>query len=457
MNRRAGGRRQETDNPRLAALQIINEVIINRAYVNLAVMKVLPNLGNDGQKRRFAAHLAYGTVRMWKRLDWQLNFYLRRDIGQLPPVIANILRLGLFQLLNMPSVPPPAVVDQSVELAKKFGHRGTVGLVNGVLRSLLRNPAAVIWPKRDRDPAGWMSVRHAFPRWLVERLLRQWPEQRVNEYLTAVNQSVRPAVRVNTLRATREEVIGCLIEAGAVATGHPAVDEGIVVEGIERWPETVAGLAGKIYWQSLGAQIAAHILSPRPGEVVLDLCAAPGGKATHLAALMNNCGRLIACDRHPHRVSLIDENAAALGVTIIESQVWDATKVNPAWLGMADRVLVDAPCSGLGVIGHRADLRWRLDPSVLDELPDVQLSILASADRYLKTGGRLLYCTCTLNEEENERVIGHFRRRFRGYRWLDLGRQWRPWLELGETGFGKIWPSALDGNGFFFALAEKTG
>ncbi|HWR40496.1 MAG TPA: 16S rRNA (cytosine(967)-C(5))-methyltransferase RsmB [Patescibacteria group bacterium] len=436
------------------ALKIINETDINGAYANIALTRFLkgPEAVSD-LDRRFITELVYGVVRAGATLDWILGRYVDRPVGKIPPVIRNILRLGLYQLLFLSRIPPSAACNQAVELAKKYGHAGTVKFVNAVLRNVVRSPEKAVYPARSEDPAKYLALEYFHPEWLIRRWRERLGEAACEELCRCNNQIPPLSLRTNTLKIQRDQLLTQLANEGVSATASLWTPEGILChehQGLNQLSPLQTGLCQV---QDESSMLVAHVLAPQPGETIIDACSAPGGKTTHIAALMNNQGRVIATDLHEHKLKLTMDNANRLGLDIIQCQTLDAAVLHESFAGQADRVLVDAPCSGLGVLRRKPDSRWRKDAALLSELPPLQLSILSSCAHCIKPGGVVVYSTCTTEPEENEAVVQKFLSAHSDF-YLEPAGSFLPVRQRPEEML-QLWPH-LDGvDGFFIARLRR--
>ena len=354
---------------------------------------------------RRAVALVAGVTRWRRWLDWALARHLRRPLTSLDAELRQALRIGAFELL-VEEKPAHAAVGEAVGVARAMLHKGAGGLANAVLRKLARDRDAGPLAPETGDLADDLAVRYSHPTWMVRRWLARWGEADTRALLEANNRVPRFALRANPLKTTPEAILGAMEAAGAqplasehhpgmVAVGRlgPALRSGVVARGEAAVQDEAAGLV-------------VRVLDPQPGESVLDGAAAPGGKAIAAAEAMGNRGRVVAVDLHPAKTGLIAQAAAAHGATIVEPLAADLT----AWESdeMFDRVLLDAPCSGTGVLAKRADLRWRRSPEALAELTDLQDRLLDAAAARVRTGGLLVYSTCSLEREENEDRVAAF-------------------------------------------------
>ena len=393
-----------------AALVVLRQVLEEGAYTNIAVNKFLRNHKLEDQERRFFTELVYGTVKALGTIDWYLAQGVTRPLKDVAPAILQVLRLSVFQLFYLERIPASAACNEAVKLARSVSHEGSAKFVNGVLRGLLRkrDAGALNFPTMEEDDAGYLALQYYHPRWLVKRWLGPWGKEGTEALLAFNNTAAPVCLRTNTLALSREKLLAELTEAGAEA--HPSrwCAEGIVCDKLPALEGLFAKLQNAFYVQDESSMLVAPVVAPAPHMTVLDLCSAPGGKTTHLAQLMENKGKIIACDIHEHKLQLIKENAQRLGIDIIVPSINDGTVLRQEWLGQFDRVLVDAPCSGMGVLRRRAEARWRKQKKDLKLFPPLQLAILENAVQYVKAGGRLVYSTCTIEQSENHYLIEEF-------------------------------------------------
>ncbi len=385
-------------NIRKIALDLLGRWDTGEEYINLTIGRACETLSDTD--RRFLTALLYGTVERLITLDYHIGALAKRS--ELDPTTRDILRLGLYELLYM-HTPPHAAVNECVKLAR---NRGEAGFVNGVLRAAARAPEALLPPPREKNPARHLSVAYSVPLRTVRLLLDIFGEE-TEAFLAAVNTPRGITLRVNTTRTTREALLSTLAEAGVYATPSPFTKSGILLTESHP-PRTLPGWEdGLFYIQDEASQIAVEALGAEAGMTVVDLCACPGGKSFGAACEMHNTGKLCSRDLHPSKLSLIEDGAARLGITIIETAAHDASSPEKALVGKADRVICDVPCSGLGVLSKKADLRYK-DTEAAERLPVLQREILETAALCVKPGGVVLYSTCTVNPAENQGVTEAF-------------------------------------------------
>lgn len=395
-------------NAREIALKIVNNVHISEAYANVSLARELKKHPVSEQDRRFITELAYGTVKAGETLDWILSRYISRPLKKITPIVQDILRIGIYQLFFMDKVPASAACNQSVELTKKYGHPGTVKFVNAVLRSAVRNPEKAMYPEGEGNWIKHLALTCCHPEWLVKRWIKCYGFESARELCEFNNQNAALSIRTNTLKTDRNTLAEILSKEGVEFSMSDWTPEGIVCTAHPALDNLSSLKDGLFQVQDESSMLVAHVLGPKPGERIIDACSAPGGKTTHIAALMDNCGEILATDIYEHKLQRIQENANRLSIDIIRTELMDAVHIGESYPEYADRVLVDAPCSGLGVLRRKPDARWKKDLRNLKELPILQIRILMSAADAVKPGGILVYSTCTIEEDENQKIVEAF-------------------------------------------------
>ncbi len=362
----------------------------------------------DSRDRALALELVYGVLRRQNTLDWRLDHVATKSMAKLPARVRMALRLGAYQLLHLDRIPPSAAVNESVALIKADSPGHWPGFVNAVLRALIREPAPP-WPVREADPMQALSVRHACPSWLAKRWLARFGIQDAESLCRSTTEIPPLTIRVNTLRTTRDILASQLSASGCVVAPTRISPVGLILDKSGSVADLPLFRDGVFYVEDEAAQLIAPILDPQPGESVLDACAAPGGKTTHLAALMQNRGEIIAVDQSAARLRLLEDNCKRLGIGIVRTIRTDAAASRSKDLrGPFDRILVDAPCSGLGVLRRHPEGKWRKEAEALTQHQMLQRRLLEQAADRLRPGGVLVYSTCSSEPEENEQVIDQF-------------------------------------------------
>lgn len=429
-------------------------------YANLVVNEFFHKHPLSLLDKGLATEIVYGTIKYQAKLDYIIN-QLVKKAAKLEKGVQLILRLSFYQLLFLDKVPARAITHEAVSLAKKFYHPGVAGLINGVLRNYLRNPKQIIWPNLEEDPLTFLEINYSHPRWMVDRWLMRYGFANTVKLCEFNNDPADLWVRTNTLRTTPELLIDRLKKEGCEVERSQKVPEGILLKNVPAIAALPTFQEGLFTVQDESSMLVAHFLHPSPQGEVLDVCAGPGGKTTHLAQLMDNQGLILAGDVHEHRLELIEENARRLGITIIKTRLQDASEVALNEKKHYDFILVDAPCSGLGVLRRRPDARWRKKPQDIQDLAQLQLKILESVSQNLAPGGRLIYSTCTIEPEENQQVIENILAKHPELSPLDLNR-FVPYqasseekLELSK-GMRQYLPFKDNLEGFFIAGLEKS-
>jgi 16S rRNA (cytosine967-C5)-methyltransferase len=393
---------------REAALEILKEIEEKGVYLNLVLNRLLSRQSFPGAERTLLTELSYGVIQRLNTLDWVITLYLTHPLEKLTPWVRNILRLGAYQLLYLERVPDSAAVDESVKLAHRYGHKGVAGLVNAVLRKISASKETLPWPERDKDPGLYLSLRYSYPLWMVQRWLKNMGFAETEAFCAAGNLAPPLTVRVNTLRLSKNELKRTLAREGVEATDCRYAVDGLELKLSGRLTDLDGFREGLFQVQGEASMLAAPLLNPQPGETVLDLCSAPGGKTAHMAALMQNQGEIVATDLYPHRLKLVQETAKKYRINIIYPEKLDGRSLPPDKKGAFQRVLLDVPCSGHGVIRRKGDLKWRRKPEDIASLSMLQLQLLKEAFKALNPGGVLLYSACTIEPEETTNVIETF-------------------------------------------------
>ncbi|PNU21710.1 16S rRNA (cytosine(967)-C(5))-methyltransferase RsmB [Geothermobacter hydrogeniphilus] len=447
-------RPRNVSDPRLLAYEILQRVE-QGAYADLALDEVLRRRGvSDPRDRGLLTELVYGVLRKRGRLDYALARHCRQPLGKLETKVLQILRLGAYQVLELERIPPSAAVNTSVNLARQVGLQRASGFINGVLRGLLRGLPRLIWPDERKNPLEHLQHVCSLPHWLAKRWLAVYGAETAIHLAVAQLQPALLSLRCNTLKVSREELLAYLERRGIAARACRFAAEGVVLDdrrGLEVLP------ADWFQVQDEASMLVAPLLGVQPGETILDCCAAPGGKTTHLAALGDNRLAITALDLHPQRVELIRAGARRLGCAGVDARVRDMTQSAefPAPAGF-DRVLVDAPCSGLGVLRHNPETRWRRKPESLGELSALQSAILGRAAELLKAGGVLVYSVCTVTEEETGQVLEGFLAAHPQFVLEDLREVMPQWAELCDRqGCLSTWPRHPYLDGFFAARLRR--
>lgn len=390
-------------NSRKLARQIIQRVLEEGAYSNLVLSTELNNKDIEDKDKGLITEIVYGTLRRKRTLDILIGNFVK-DINLMDPVILNILRVAIYQMYFLDKIPEYAACNEAVEEAKEVSMEASK-LVNGVLRSYIKDEKEIVVPGNRIDE---LAYKFSLQPWMIRLFIKQYGEEKTMKLMAGLNETPKVTVRVNEFKAEYDEVYSKLEELGYDVEEGYACPEAIAIKGGKGIEDNILFKEGFITVQDESAMIVAPLLDLKEDDKVLDLCAAPGGKTTHIAELLNNTGEVLAFDLHENKLSLIEENAKRLGLTNIKLNTMDATKLNPNYVCYADKVLIDVPCSGLGIIRKKPEIKWNKTRQQLKDLVPIQREIMGNAWQYLKPGGTLVYSTCTLNKEENEENIKWF-------------------------------------------------
>ncbi len=423
-------------NPREAALVTLYEIEFDGKYSNMAIKTALtPDMSSID--KAFATTLIYGVLRRKITLDYIISKYSKIKLKKLSKFVLMILRMGIFQIYYLDKVPDSAAVNESVKLAKHYCSKSS-GFINGILHAVIKGRDELEFPKEYDE---YLSIKYSFPPELVE-IFKEY--EFCEELLEALNTEPKTTLRINSLKNDSLELPGAEVEQS------PLYAYALEVKGLDVG-NSAEYRTGKFIAQDVAAMMAAYALAPQSGDFCIDMCAAPGGKTTHMAELMKNEGRILAFDVHLHKIDIISKNAARMGIDIIEAQCRDAMEADSELLGKADKVLADVPCSGLGIIRRKPDIKWTKED--ISALPDIQYRILENAAKYLKVGGELVYSTCTLNKRENEGVVCKFIKENPEFEFVRV--KLSDALDRENDGYVTLFPNIDGTDGFFISKIKR--
>lgn len=433
-------------NARDLAMHILYDIEYNGAYSNMAIKNAfLKNRDISLVDKGFVTRLVYGVVSRKLTLEYIISQYSKIKLKKISKYILIILKMGIYQLEFMDKVPDSAAVNESVKLAKRYGHGASAGFVNGLLHTVIKNKV-----KFPDDEILRLSYEYSYPENLIKKWCDDFGFDFTKELISKMNEDAKITLRVNTEKITAEE----LVKENENFKISPLYENALICEGFDVGNSEIYK-SGKVIAQDISAMMASLVLSPKSGEKVLDICAAPGGKTTHIAQLMNNTGEVVACDIHEHKIKIIEENAKRMGFDIIKSKLMDATKLNDEFLEQFDKVLADVPCSGYGIIRRKPDIKWKNENT--DDICAVAKEILTNASKYVKIGGELVFSTCTINKEENEERLKEFLKDNKNFETVDI-TEYLP-LELrhktAKNGYVTFYPNTDSVDGFFIAKMKR--
>ena len=445
------------DLARETALKILYDVSEKSAYSNISVNKYLESSELREIDRAFATELAYGTVKWLIEIDYIIDRFSSVKLKKLSPWIKNILRMGIYQLLHTDRVPVSAACNTSVELAKRYGHQASSRFVNGVLRNISRSRENIPYPDKS-DIVRHLSIVYSHPEELVALWVARFGAMFTEDILISNNSVPDFSVRVNTLNTSREELLAALEKEGCKAREGKYLKEAVILENPSSITKLEAFQKGYFTVQDESSMLSSVILEPEEGQLAVDVCSAPGGKSTHMAQLMNNRGTVLARDIHPHKLKLVESTAIRLGIDIIKTELFDAEKLDEELIGKADRVLVDAPCTGLGIIRKKPDIKYSQNISGQGDLIRLQRKILSNASKYVKPGGYLVYSTCTIQQEENIDNVRAFLGENKGFKLAAFGNIIPDKLKgsTAQEGFIQLYPNIDKTDGFFISKLVKV-
>lgn len=437
---------------RQAAFEALLKIQKEGAYSNLVVDATLKeNEHFDERDKAFFSNLVYGTLDRLILIDYNLSMYLNQPVRKLKPELHTILRLGTYQLLFLDKVPSRAAVNESVNLAKVNKSAFAASLVNAVLRRVADNGLKL--PEGSENDPDYLAIKYSCPEWLISMWIEAYGFDNAIALAEKALEAAPVVVKVNTLKTTVDDLIWKLAEEGVVAEKSTKFPDSLVLNNTGAVEELLAYQEGLFHAQDLASQICCKALDAKPGETVFDLCSAPGGKAFTIAQSMQNTGCVRAFDIYQSRVDLIKNGAKRLGLDNVYTYLSDATIFNENY-GMADRVLCDVPCSGLGIIRRKPEIRFKKSAEI-DNLPEIQYSILCNATKYLKDGGRLVYSTCTLNPKENDEICNRFLEEHPEFEAVKVLPELRRYSENDK--YLTLMPHIHSTDGFFVAVFQKNG
>lgn len=442
--------------PREAAFEILCRIHSDSSYSNLTLDKVQKENNLSGKDAAFCTALTYGVLERQLTLDYIIRQYSSLRLKKIEPKALIILRMGVYQLLYMDSVHAGAAVNESVNLAKKLKLHKASGFINGLLRSFVRADLAYKMPD-EKDKVKFLSVKFSCPEEIVKFWLNSYPEKIVEDMLESFMGRPELTLRVNTLKASRDELIAELSDSGVKAKKSILSENAINVSSTGSIESLKAFKDGKMYVQDISSIIASEAVYPKAGEKVADVCAAPGSKSFSMALLAEDKAEISSFDLYPHKVELIKKSAERLSITSINANVRDALSSSEELEGKFDAVLCDAPCSGLGVIGRKPEIRYKSFEE-MQSLPELQYKILANTAKLVKKGGRLIYSTCTLNPEENGKIADKFLSENKNFRALPLklNENIKRGIVEPENQL-TLFPHINNTDGFFVSAFEKVG
>ena len=448
------GQTMNTKNAREQISELLTAIEKDQSYAQLVLKQALKDI--ELKDKSFITEVVYGTLKYRLKLDYIINNFSKTQVQKMKPLIRNIIRMSVYQMFYLDKVPVSAIINEAVNIVKKRKFGNLSGFVNGVLRAVDRNKDNIVYPNKEEDFVSYLSIMYSMPDWIVKDWLLTYDSETVEKICTALNERARVCIRVNTLRAHREQVKEALQKEHVLCEAGALLDEALYLKNLDNLQDLTSFKEGLWTVQDESAMLVAHVLDPKPYDKVLDMCSAPGGKSIHMAELMENKGQIISADVHEHKLELIQKNAKRMGIDIMMPVLQDGTLMNAEFIGAFDKILLDAPCSGLGIMKRKPDIRYNKTPQDLKEIVLLQKKIARNAASYLKEEGRLVYSTCTLSKEENEEMV-HYIESELNLELCDITYAvpeiLRPYIK--HKGALQILPFAAGTDGFFIACFKK--
>ncbi len=403
---------------REVAFNILYDIYVNGAFSNIAIKEHVGILLNN-KDENLVREIVYGVLENELYIDYIISKVSNIKQKKIHNKILIILRTGIYQLLFMNKIPDSAAVNESVNLAKKHGHKGSIGFVNGILRNISKNKEELL-EITTKDKVEYISIKYSHPKWMVKRWINEFGEDFTEEICKKNNAYPELHIRVNTLKTNKNDLKKKLSSKGLIVKNANYAYDSLIIENPVRITELDEFKSGLFIIQDQSSTMVGQIMNPIPGSKIIDLCSAPGGKATHLAQLMNNNGKILCFDIYEHKLRLIEDNAKRLGINIIETKLGDALELNESLINTADYLLVDSPCSGLGLIRRKPEIKRNRNEDDIMNLIDIQYKILNNAKEYLKIGGVLVYSTCTIEKDENINMVNKFLKQNSNFRLVNI-------------------------------------
>jgi len=443
------------DSAREVAVKVLNRIERTDSYLDKLLDFELKNSDLSRLDKSFLTELVNGTIRWKLKIDYVISQFYRGDYSKLDINLKNAIRLAMYQIMFLERVPQSAAVNESVEFVKKLRGQYLANLVNAILRSAIRKIDLVDYPQIEDDPVRALSVAHSFPAWLVRRFLNRFGNYETEQILISLNDRPRLSLRVNTNRVPTEQLASEFDSRGLRVSCGQFIPNFLYVEGLARIGELDSYKAGLFTVQDESAGLVSKLLDPKPGERILDVCAAPGGKTTHILELTNGEVELVAIEKYENRARLIQNSLDRLGYTGVKIIVADATVYSEPSLSLFDKILIDAPCTGFGVIRKKPDSKWKREPEDVGKLNEIQIDIFENVSKLLKPGGVIVYSTCTIESDENQGIIYRFLESHPEFT-IEPADLYVDRAVVGREEFVEIFPHRHDMDGGFAARIKKV-
>jgi 16S rRNA (cytosine967-C5)-methyltransferase len=439
-------------NAREVALKALYDIEKNKSYSNMAVNKYLKDSNLKDIDRGFATEIIYGVIENKYYLDYIIDKFSKIKSKKMSVYVRILLWIGIYQIMFLNSVSDYAAVNETVNLAKKYDKRSS-GFINAILRNVIRNKEDIKEVDK-KDTVEYLSTKYSYNPWIIKNWTKNFGKEFTEELLESNSEKPSIYLRTNTLKITRDELIKKLQEQGLKCSEVSLIPEAIKVENLKNIENNDLFRKGYFTIQDISSMIVGHVLNPKDNSLILDVCSAPGGKTTHVATLMNNTGKVVSRDIFSHKLKLINNTVDRLGLTNVEIQEFDASKVDEKSIDKFDYVVADVPCSGLGIIRRKPEIKYK-EKDELISLPNIQNVILENASKYVKIGGTLVYSTCTIEDRENIDIVKDFLKNNNNFE-LEPIENIKIDLDNQQEGYIKIYPNIHGMDGFFIAKLKRT-
>ncbi|MBR4983001.1 MAG: 16S rRNA (cytosine(967)-C(5))-methyltransferase RsmB [Lachnospiraceae bacterium] len=447
-------------NTRDLVLSMLKEIYAGNEFSHILLRQVLEKYDYlEGNEKAFIKRLTEGTLERTIELDYVINQFSNTTVNKMKPLIRALMRMSVYQILYMDSIPDSAVCNEAVKLAALHKFTSLKGFVNGVLRNIVRNKENISYPEKEKDLMKYLSITYSLPEWMVEHFLKEHGKEKTEKICKGLLQERPVTVRIKESLTAKEkqQLLERWKQQGIEINEHPYLPYAYVLEKTEGIKNMAGFEEGMFAVQDVSSMCVAHVAGIKPGMQVLDVCAAPGGKATHAAEKLNGTGQVIARDLTGYKVDFIQENADRLQIDNLWAEEWDACIFDESKEQWADVVFCDAPCSGLGVMGKKRDIKYRLTPDSLKEVTALQRDILNTVWKYVKKDGILVYSTCTINKEENENQVQWIVENL-PFEVVSMKEELPEEVKADEGNYGlQLLPGIHETDGFFLCKLRRIG
>ena len=429
------------------AYKVLLDIEKNKNYSNMAINKHFKDVKMSNQDRGLATEIIYGVIENKYYIDYMIDKLSKVKTNKMEIYVKTLLRMGIYQIMFLNSISDYAAVNETVNLAKKKNSKVS-GFINGILRNVIRQKEE-IGKVKTKDDVDYLAIKYSYDKWMMRNWMIHFGKEFTEELLEANNERPNIYLRTNTLKITRDELIKKLEKQNIKAEKVNVVEEAIKVEHLKDIENNSLYKEGLFTVQDVSSMLVGKVMNPKENSLVLDVCSAPGGKTTHMATLMNNTGQVVSRDIYDHKLKLIKAASKRLGLTNVDVEEFDGMKLDRESIGKFDYVLADVPCSGLGIIRRKPEIKYK-EKEEFRQLPPIQKKILENASKYVKVGGTLIYSTCTIQDSENIDVVNEFLQKNKNFELVPI-KEVNVDLENQEKGYMKIYPNVHNMDGFFIS------